>query len=176
MFEQKDSNLKSTFELIYNDLRNDNIIDNKDRRDENGNIDINYNYKKRNVDVNDENREKESYNIKDSQNENEAKLGKSHLFSNETKEGKILNLTSDINKNIKGFQIIPLHIQKGKEKKFLLVKTNMTLKEILFINFQVSNCEKINFYNGNDKISLDKTIEEQKITPLSLIRDYPEYI
>ena len=32
--------------------------DKKYRRDENGNIDINCNYNKRNVDVNDENREK----------------------------------------------------------------------------------------------------------------------
>ena len=172
MFEQNDNNLKSTLELMY-DKRNDNIIDNKDRRDENGNIDNNYNYKKRNVDVNDETKQG-SYNTNDSQYENEKKLPKSHLFTNQVNKDKILDITNDINKNIKGFQIIPLHIQKGKEKKFLLVKTNMTLKEILFINFQDSNCENITFYNGNDKIILDKTIEDQNITPLSLIRDYPE--
>ena len=117
MFEQNDNNLKSTLELMY-DKRNDNIIDNKDRRDENGNIDNNYNYKKRNVDVNDETKQG-SYNTNDSQYENEKKLPKSHLFTNQVNKDKILDITNDINKQFIRLYSIPLHILFAKMIRLL---------------------------------------------------------
>ena len=68
--------------------------------------------------------------------------------------------------------MIPLYIKKGSDKKFLLVKKGMTLKDILFINFKEDNVGKKNFYIGKNLVNENETIEQQNIAPLSLITDY----
>ncbi len=197
--EYDDNKNKDTIKLISQNMNLDNDSydnnnhvyeeNNQNRRD--GNIDINasiYNEKykkKRNVDINDDKNEginsietkfenstlfpkKNEYG---SNNRIETKFENSNLFP---KKNEIDNIVENINKNIKKFQIIPLHIQKGEEKKNLLVKTNMTLKEVLFINFKVSDYQDINFYIDSKNVSMDETIENQKIKPFSIIKDYPE--
>ena len=156
--------LTSTIGLI---AENDKYDKNKDKK-ENGNIDINRNYeeepvksKKRNIDIN-----AEPYNGL----EKEQNLGNTYT-SNEI---KILNIMNDINNKIKEFQVIPLYIQKGNEKKFLLVKKNMTLREIIFINFKDNDAENYTFYNGVKRIDINEKIEKLNIAPLSHITNYPE--
>ena len=163
MSENDKEVLTSTIKLIFENDKNDN---NKDKK-EDGNIDINRNYeeepvksKKRNIDIN-----AEPYNGL----EKEQNLGNTYT-SNEI---KILNIMNDINNKIKEFQVIPLYIQKGNEKKFLLVKKNMTLREILFINFKENDVENYTFYNGGKRISINENIENLNISPLSHITDHP---
>ena len=91
-------------------------------------------------------------------------------FSNKE---EILKKVEDINKNNKDIQIIPLCIQKGKEKKYLLVPKSMTLKEILFINFKYDDSQKITLYYNQEEVSISETIEKLNIRPLSYINENP---
>ena len=173
----ENENMKSTIDLIDQNYKNSN---NNDNKKVNGNIDINRNYeeepiienKRGNIDINAEPKSKDNYNKYNPHNrfdEDEKKLGNSTLNSD---ENKILNICGDINNKIKKFQIIPLYIQKNGVKKFLLVKKNMTLREILFINFKVEDAENYEFYNGKSIVNMDETIEDQNIIPLSNITDF----
>ena len=176
MSNNSENTIKSTIDLI---TENNKIDNNKDRKEE-GNIDINRNYeeepiksKKKNIDMNAEpTKEDNYYTYKGTYNgldENNGKIRNSNPSSNEK---KVLDIVEDINNHINEFQMIPLYIQKGNEEKFLLVKKNMTLKEIIFINFKEDDADNYTFYNGKNIVNKDKTIEELNITPLSHITDY----
>ena len=158
-------------EILRSTIENSKYDNNKDKK-EDGNIDINRNYgeepvksKKRNIDINAEPTKNGNNNIYNSL-EKEQNLRNSN-------ENKILNIMNDINNKIKVFQIIPLYIQKGNEKKFLLVKKNMTLREIIFINFKDNDAENYSFYNGGKRIDINENIEKLNIAPLSHITNYP---
>ena len=174
MLENHKDNIKSTIDLID---ENDKIDINKNKK-ENGNIDINRNYeeepinKKKNIDINAEPTTYEKNSIKTAYKSLDENVEESINYTPSSNEKKILNICEDINNKIKKFQMIPLYIQKGSDKKFLLVKKGMTLKDILFINFKEDNVGKKNFYIGKNLVNENETIEQQNIAPLSLITDY----
>ena len=168
-----DDDIKSTVSLIFDNTnisQNNNISNNSDNL-KNDIKKVKPKKIKRNIDINADPMEIKNDSINNSRLINKEELENSNKFSN---ENSILNIVNDINKTFKDIQIIPLHIQKGNEKKYLLVKKNMTLKDILFINFKVIDVEKTTFYIGKKKVCMDKTIGNQNIEPLSFIRDYPE--
>ena len=168
-----DDDIKSTVSLIFDNTnisQNNNISNNSDNL-KNDIKKVKPKKIKRNIDINADPMEIKNDSINNSRLINKEELENSNKFSN---ENSILNIVNDINKTFKDIQIIPLHIQKGNEKKYLLVKKNMTLKDILFINFKFIDVEKTTFYIGKKKVCMDKTIGNQNIEPLSFIRDYPE--
>ena len=176
-FNNESENMKSTIDLMEQNYKNS---INNDNKKVNGNIDINRNYeeepiienKRENIDINAETKSTDYYNKYYPHNRFDEEGEKLGNFTQNSDENKILNICGDINNKIKKFQIIPLYIQKEGEKKFLLVKKNMTLREILFINFKVEDAHNYEFYNGKSIVNMDETIEDQNITPLSNITDY----